>query len=373
MPAAWNVRERMEGLVTKCETRKTGRSTSFQIYTIGGRKFSLFTDEATAFLKRGDYVRFDYEPQRGSKKKKYFSIVDETLELVSPDNGSDGGVGFVYVLVNASMPGLCKIGFTLICPTDRAAEISANTGVPTAFELAWSVSISGDARKVEQSVHAALQPHRAGKEFFRVSVERAKQVVLTRYATLYPNVETGKGDVLAKRLREREERRTARREQVAREALERSPEYQWRKSGFTVVTLEESAPKPERGFWSRLFGGPPVPEDWMAGYVAATKSNHAWSVALSGRKNGQPFSTTTESLPTLEEAQERLGQLIDQYDTGIRNVRIVYRISNDLLNNPIIPSGQQPRRDGDTYELHLKGLDSLKLVFAELGPAAGES
>jgi hypothetical protein len=41
--------------------------------------------------------------------------------------------GFVYLLSNPSMPGLLKIGYTERDVTERAAEISAATGVPEPY------------------------------------------------------------------------------------------------------------------------------------------------------------------------------------------------------------------------------------------------
>lgn len=44
--------------------------------------------------------------------------------------------GFVYVLSNAGMPGLLKIGSSTKVPTARAAELNT-TGVPSPFEVEY--------------------------------------------------------------------------------------------------------------------------------------------------------------------------------------------------------------------------------------------
>ena len=44
--------------------------------------------------------------------------------------------GWVYVLVNSSMPGIAKVGRTTRAPRDRAAELSGVTGVATPFIVA---------------------------------------------------------------------------------------------------------------------------------------------------------------------------------------------------------------------------------------------
>ena len=87
------------------------------------------------------------------------------------------GDGFVYVVSNPSMPGLVKIGRTDRNAPARIAELSAATGVPTPFvlEAAYPAASSLEA---EAAAHTALSGHRLqGREFFRVSVEAAIQVV----------------------------------------------------------------------------------------------------------------------------------------------------------------------------------------------------
>ena len=42
-------------------------------------------------------------------------------------------IGYVYILENASMPGLIKIGKTSRDSVERARELSSATGVPTGF------------------------------------------------------------------------------------------------------------------------------------------------------------------------------------------------------------------------------------------------
>lgn len=81
--------------------------------------------------------------------------------------------GFVYVLTNAAMPNLVKIGFSLKMPTERAAELSS-TGVPGSFEVEYYCLVE-DPAGLESRVHADLAPkrHSADREFFRISVTEA--------------------------------------------------------------------------------------------------------------------------------------------------------------------------------------------------------
>jgi hypothetical protein len=82
--------------------------------------------------------------------------------------------GYIYCLVNASIPGLVKIGKTKRNPHERAAEISASTGVPTPFEIKWSRQVA-DMDKAESDLHAALLGCRLSKrrEFFRCTPAQA--------------------------------------------------------------------------------------------------------------------------------------------------------------------------------------------------------
>ena len=42
--------------------------------------------------------------------------------------------GYVYCMTNPSMPGCCKVGFTLRNPFERKEELN-NTSVPTPFHV----------------------------------------------------------------------------------------------------------------------------------------------------------------------------------------------------------------------------------------------
>jgi hypothetical protein len=81
--------------------------------------------------------------------------------------------GQLYVLTNPYMSGLVKIGCTERSPYVRAAELSAQTGVPGSYivERAWQVP---DAAAAERGVHAVLADCRLpGSEHFRLPVADA--------------------------------------------------------------------------------------------------------------------------------------------------------------------------------------------------------
>ena len=64
--------------------------------------------------------------------------------------------GYVYALINPSMPKLVKVGRTSRTPVDRANELSGATGVPTPFVVVYHECFA-DAVDAEMQIHAALK------------------------------------------------------------------------------------------------------------------------------------------------------------------------------------------------------------------------
>jgi hypothetical protein len=100
--------------------------------------------------------------------------------------------GYVYVLVNSSMPGLVKVGKTTRPPSDRAQELSSPTGVATPFVVAFEQLFS-DVDKAERRIHAELEQHglreTRNREFFRAASSQVVRIILGVAADL-PNEET---------------------------------------------------------------------------------------------------------------------------------------------------------------------------------------
>ncbi|WP_327332218.1 GIY-YIG nuclease family protein [Streptomyces anulatus] len=85
--------------------------------------------------------------------------------------------GFVYVMRNAAMQDLVKIGFTTKLPEQRAHELSKPTGVPLPFGVSFR-ALTMRWREVERLVHQRLGDRRISrKEFFAVSVDEAVETV----------------------------------------------------------------------------------------------------------------------------------------------------------------------------------------------------
>ena len=100
------------------------------------------------------------------------AIIEGMIDIKVESLANKGG--FVYVLTNESMPGIVKIGRTSKEPNKRMDELYT-TGVPTPFELAYSVQVS-NAKAVENEMHRLFGKVRiaGNREFFKVS---AKKVV----------------------------------------------------------------------------------------------------------------------------------------------------------------------------------------------------
>lgn len=85
--------------------------------------------------------------------------------------------GHVYILTNASMPGIVKVGKTAGLVSDRCRALQG-TGVPTPFEVFYSV-FAPDCSGLEAAVHRRLSDCRVSgnREFFRTPPTRAMKIL----------------------------------------------------------------------------------------------------------------------------------------------------------------------------------------------------
>jgi hypothetical protein len=85
--------------------------------------------------------------------------------------------GWVYMLVNPTLPGICKIGQTRHTASRRARELEREYGVAAPFEIASRHAVP-DAAAVEAIAHRMLADCRLPKsEMFRCGVATAQRVV----------------------------------------------------------------------------------------------------------------------------------------------------------------------------------------------------
>ena len=85
--------------------------------------------------------------------------------------------GFVYIFSNPSLNCL-KIGNTRREPQDRAIQMSRSDAIPTPFKVEFAINVKGGRYQAEQKIHKLLEPYRIGKEFFKISVEDAKTILI---------------------------------------------------------------------------------------------------------------------------------------------------------------------------------------------------
>jgi len=106
-----------------------------------------------------------------------FEHVNKRVERVMKKlPGTDRG--YVYVLTNPSFYGLVKIGKTHRNPEERVRELSKLSGVPTPFEVSYSI-IVGNCGLVEKIIHNKLSDHRVAnnREFFKISVSEVAELI----------------------------------------------------------------------------------------------------------------------------------------------------------------------------------------------------
>ena len=104
-------------------------------------------------------------------------------EAIIDSSGSVRNPQWVYVLVNKSMPGICKIGMTTKTVPERVKEINSATGVITPWFPVYKHKCV-NAREVERDVHVKLEqrgfrvnPNREGFDVSsHVAIEAIKEV-----------------------------------------------------------------------------------------------------------------------------------------------------------------------------------------------------
>ena len=91
---------------------------------------------------------------------------------------SSKDMGTVYVLTNASLVGMVKIGYTTRSAAIRARELST-TALPTKFEVFYETPRILAPRNLERQVHNNLVGSRIqdGREFFKCTPEEAQTAI----------------------------------------------------------------------------------------------------------------------------------------------------------------------------------------------------
>ncbi|EKN5158562.1 GIY-YIG nuclease family protein [Yersinia enterocolitica] len=111
--------------------------------------------------------------------------------------------GYVYILVNPSMPGLIKVGRTLRDSRMRARELSS-TGVPTPFQVAFEI-FAEQHETLEARVHLELTDFRVNtsREFFRYPLDKAIALLIKLAEPIQSPTEQYVAEDVTQRLREK--------------------------------------------------------------------------------------------------------------------------------------------------------------------------
>lgn len=118
-------------------------------------------------------------PWEGQTLAPYGPLADLYRELLEEGVPSwcEQHQGHLYLAVNASWPGLVKIGCTRRSVASRMASLSA-AGVATPWRALWSLAVH-DAYALETQAHRACSAWRVEREFFSVPPAQAQTLIQT--------------------------------------------------------------------------------------------------------------------------------------------------------------------------------------------------
>jgi hypothetical protein len=92
-----------------------------------------------------------------------------------------GSPGYVYLLINYSMPGLVKVGMTTRATLERVGELSSATGVPIPFQLVHDILVP-DCEAAESHLHALLSDRgyrlTDNREFFQAPIHEVVALMI---------------------------------------------------------------------------------------------------------------------------------------------------------------------------------------------------
>jgi len=104
--------------------------------------------------------------------------IDPLMEI--NNNSNHKPPHYIYVLVNASIPGICKIGYTTTTVYNRVTQINKATGVIIPWDPVFSYKCL-NGRALERDIHEELElmgirvnPKREG---FNIDVDSARAVI----------------------------------------------------------------------------------------------------------------------------------------------------------------------------------------------------
>lgn len=120
--------------------------------------------------------------------QQQLAALDTVYDRNSRSTPLNSRAGYLYLLVNPSMPGLVKIGQTSRKPDQRVAELTSASGVQTPFILVYELFVQ-DSAAAEKYAHARLEALGArvatNREFFNIPPSKAVELIQQARNALY--------------------------------------------------------------------------------------------------------------------------------------------------------------------------------------------
>jgi DNA gyrase/topoisomerase IV subunit A len=154
----------------------TGEIYGFERIDEGKRKYEVVTKSVyKEALQKPKEVEGSDQKDKNSEREQYEYKAAEP----SPDKG------YVYIMVNASIRGMIKVGFTERDVEQRRKELSSVPGVATPFKIYKVFPVpKGAGAEAEKIAHKALLHYRQKKEFFRCSAAEADELIEAKLTKL---------------------------------------------------------------------------------------------------------------------------------------------------------------------------------------------
>lgn len=153
-----------------------------------------------------------------------------------------GMPGYVYALINPSIPGLVKVGRTERDPASRAAELSGVTGVATPFIVVFHEHFH-DCHAAEDYVHAILE-HQGkrtskNKEFFEADISEVIKIIVKARDEIDPSEPEVLDELIPYSIQDELSEFTLVRTNPAEELLSEGVSHRWGMGDF-IQDLQEA-------------------------------------------------------------------------------------------------------------------------------------
>ena len=145
-----------------------------------------FTEEEASRLRKIEEEQLDFIEAIGytlsPQDEQGFQLVTYYGHGLHDIIGSRMNPDWIYVLVNRSMPGIVKIGYTSLSVSARVSQINSATGIITPWWLVYKYRCAAGV-VLEKEIHKHLQGYgvrvNPSREGFYIDVDTAIHVIET--------------------------------------------------------------------------------------------------------------------------------------------------------------------------------------------------